>query len=121
MLTTPGFFRLPALSTADSGGKLFGRRKELVKIVKLLNEYRLGPSQCLIIRGNPGVGKSSLVNKLKTYFGCPLFVAEGRCTREDKAPYHSISTAFRTGWKKQSPHIPDAQKQIWKNRITFQF
>jgi len=101
--------------------RVYGRRKELIKAVKLINEFRLGPSHFLMIHGNAGVGKSAIVNKITSYFGCPLFVCEGKCTREDKSPYSSVQMAFRTAWKRQLPFIPEEMKLVWRNRVSYQF
>jgi DNA-binding CsgD family transcriptional regulator len=52
------------MSTAVSTGRLLGRRSECAALDQLVASVRAGPSRALVVRGEPGVGKSALLKHL---------------------------------------------------------
>src|SRR4051812_507763 len=52
------------MSTSDPGPALQGRRNERNVLDRLVTNVRAGQSQVLVVRGEPGVGKSALLEYL---------------------------------------------------------
>ena len=52
------------MSTAVATGRLLGRRSECEALDQLVTSVRAGPSRALVLRGEPGVGKSTLLRHL---------------------------------------------------------
>ena len=52
-------------------GELWGRRRECDLLDQLLDAVRAGQSRALVVRGEPGVGKTALLDYLAEYaLGC---------------------------------------------------
>src|SRR5215217_1494660 len=57
---------------------LLGRRKECAELDELLRTVRAGEGQCLVLRGEPGIGKTALLGHLaRRASGCRLARAAG--------------------------------------------
>ena len=48
----------------DTGGRLLGRRREQETLDALLRDVREGQSRVLVLRGEPGIGKTALLDYL---------------------------------------------------------
>src|SRR5262245_50153504 len=61
-----------------SAPRLLGRRRERAALAQLLAKVREGPSRALVLRGEPGVGKSALLAYLEEHAqGCVIARAAG--------------------------------------------
>jgi DNA-binding CsgD family transcriptional regulator len=66
------------MSTAVSTGRLLGRRSECEALDQLVVSVRAGSSRALVVRGEPGVGKSALLKHLvQQASGCGIARATG--------------------------------------------
>jgi AAA ATPase domain len=66
------------MSSGDPGPVLRGRRNECDALDRLLTSVRAGQSQVLVVRGEPGVGKSALLEYLvQRASGCRVARAAG--------------------------------------------
>src|SRR5215469_16083249 len=66
------------MSTPVSAGGLLGRRNECAALDQLVASVRAGPSRALVLRGEPGVGKSALLEHLVQHAsGCGIARAAG--------------------------------------------
>ena len=66
------------MSTADSAGRLLGRRSECAALDQLVASVRAGQSRALVLRGEAGVGKSALLDYLVQHAsGCGIGRAVG--------------------------------------------
>ena len=66
------------MSSDDSGRVLRGRHNECAALDRLLKSVRAGQSQVLVVRGEPGVGKSALLEYLaQSASGCRVAQAAG--------------------------------------------
>ena len=66
------------MSTTVSARRLLGRRGECAALDQLVASVRAGPSRALVLRGDPGVGKSALLEYLLQHAsGCAIARAAG--------------------------------------------
>ncbi len=66
------------MPTPDPGAGLLGRRSECAALDELVASVRAGPSRALLLRGEPGVGKSALLGYLVQHAsGCGIARAAG--------------------------------------------
>jgi DNA-binding CsgD family transcriptional regulator len=66
------------MSSDEPGHVLRGRQDECVVLDRLLKEVRAGQSQVLVVRGEPGVGKSALLEyAIQSASGCRVSRAAG--------------------------------------------
>jgi DNA-binding CsgD family transcriptional regulator len=66
------------MSNHDHGHVLHGRQDECDVLDRLLNEVRTGQSQVLVVRGEPGIGKSALLEYvIQSAAGCRVSRAAG--------------------------------------------
>jgi ATP-dependent Clp protease ATP-binding subunit ClpA len=66
------------MSTTVSARPLLGRRSECAALDQLVASVRAGPSRALVLRGEPGVGKSALLKYLvQRAYGCDIARATG--------------------------------------------
>ena len=66
------------MSTPDTGWQLLGRHSECAALDELVASVRAGPSRALVLRGEAGVGKSSLLKYLVEHAsGCGIARAAG--------------------------------------------
>jgi tetratricopeptide (TPR) repeat protein len=89
-------------------GRLIGRESELKQATNLWQQAALGSGQVLLISGEPGIGKTRLVQELITF----AEIARGRvfsaeCYAEGAVPYmpvaQMIRDALRDGFQLQLP------------------
>jgi len=81
-------FRIPT--------KLYGRERELGTLCEAIDEAARGESGILLINGNEGVGKTSLVNEVRTYVSDKrgYFIGGRYDEREKNIPYHAFIQAI---------------------------
>jgi hypothetical protein len=66
------------MPTPASARRLLGRRNECASLDQLVASVRAGPSRTLVLRGEPGVGKSALLDYLAQHAsGCRIARAAG--------------------------------------------
>src|SRR4051812_13100857 len=66
------------MPTPDAAVRLLGRRSELAALDALIAAVRAGESQALVVRGDPGVGKSALLDYVaERAAGCRIVHAAG--------------------------------------------
>lgn len=94
--------------------KLIGREAEIAMIKELLEKACAGKGSLCLISGEAGIGKSRLVEELKSYFyekNVPFF--RGRCLNQtNKIPYYpvrSILDEFIVRIEKASPEVLAAE------------
>ena len=89
-------FPLPrGLSNPDEAG-FFGREEELAKFEAALARARLAGVQCLLVAGEPGIGKSRLAaESSRLAYSLGARVLHGRCDDELGVPYQPFAEALR--------------------------
>jgi len=83
---------------ADVGisNELVGRETEIQNLLEILEDVITGVSKTVFISGEPGVGKTSLVNVLMDEAKDKGFlVLKGICTADDSTPYRPLQEAWR--------------------------
>jgi DNA-binding CsgD family transcriptional regulator len=76
LVSVPG--RRPTSGLRGPAGELWGRRRECDLLDRLLDAVREGESQALVVRGEPGVGKTALLDYLaEQAAGCRVARAAG--------------------------------------------
>ncbi|MCP4136330.1 MAG: AAA family ATPase [bacterium] len=98
--------------------KLFGREREREALLSLFERVSRGKNEMLLVAGNPGVGKSALVNEMQK----PLTAKRGffitgkydQYSRE--APYSAIIQAFR-GLVRQVLAESEEKIRVWKEGL----
>ena len=87
-------------STVDTANALVGRGAECARLDQLLADARTGTSAALVMRGDPGLGKSALLNYLAANAaGCRVEWAAG-VESEMELPFaalHQLCAPFLTG------------------------
>jgi predicted ATPase/class 3 adenylate cyclase len=82
-------------SAFDLDGHVVGRGRELAQLADVLEAAERRGGECVLLRGVPGVGKSTLMRR----FGAEVVrrggvFAYGRCQEGARAPYSALSEAF---------------------------
>ncbi|MBN1897989.1 MAG: diguanylate cyclase [Spirochaetes bacterium] len=98
--------------------RLIGREAELTKLQKSYNKARDGQGGICLIAGEPGIGKSRLVEEIRGY--CyeqgGLFIS-GRCLdQENKTPYQPLSDAIN-GYISYVDKLSRSEQDDEKKRI----
>lgn len=77
---------------------MIGRTAELEELVRTWDDARLGHGNVMLIKGEPGIGKSRLLHEMKTQFaGQNVSVRELRCHAEfAQSPFHPVVTLFES-------------------------
>ncbi|MFW5898589.1 MAG: BREX system ATP-binding domain-containing protein [Candidatus Saliniplasma sp.] len=96
---------------------LVGREKELQELTAVLDEVESGSSQTIFVKGEPGVGKTSLLRELKSEASDRGFlILEGLCSDDDSSPYRPLQEAWadsgessleRLGFEKREDEFED--------------
>ena len=93
----------------NDGGLLFGRRGECAALDGLVAGARAGRSQVLVVRGEPGIGKTALLDYLETNAaGCRIARSAGAEAEMELAyaGLHQICSPFLD----RLDHLPDPQR-----------
>jgi predicted ATPase len=83
---------------ASSGGirsseaVFVGRVLELGALDRALAEVERGQPRMVIVEGEPGVGKSAVVNRFLSSVGARAIVLQGRCYEQESVPFKGIDT-----------------------------
>lgn len=77
--------------------KVYGREKQVIEMLKLFDETCQGRSGLLLISGEPGVGKTSLVNEIhKPITQSRAYFIKGKFDQLKSAkPYATVALAFK--------------------------
>ena len=78
---------------------LYGREAELVTLQAAFNRMGAGAKELVLVTGQSGIGKSSLVNEIhqritQSRHGAGYFIS-GRCSQYSNSPYGVLILAFR--------------------------
>ncbi len=75
---------------------LVGRENEIVALKKAFGEAKCGLSQFVLIEGEPGVGKSTLVESTREYFSARhgIYIAGKFDVHHRDVPYNAISSGL---------------------------
>ena len=78
-------------------GRLVGREDELAEAHKVWNKARAGECNVFLVSGDPGVGKTRLVNELIAQAQVQgAYVLAGDCYAEGNAPYAPVAQIVET-------------------------
>jgi predicted ATPase len=67
-----------------------GRDRELGELRQALDDVERGRSRMVVVEGEPGVGKSALVNRFLSSVGSRAVVLQGRCYEQETVPFKGI-------------------------------
>ena len=89
-----------------------GREKELIELCQLLDETREGVGSIALVAGEPGIGKTFLLNQLRNYArSSEVNVYVGFCSDDEGAPpYWPLVQALR-------PHIEDCPEEALRSQL----
>lgn len=99
--------------------QLYGREEELTHLMDAFERVAEGPSEALLIAGYSGVGKSALVNEIRTPVlqGGGLFVSGKFDQYRGRSPYSAIEQAFSQficNILSQS----ESEIEVWRSRLS---
>ena len=97
--------------------RLYGRERELARLREALERVRLGPSEGVLLVGEPGLGKSALVRELRRRAAPGDLVLEGKFNQlQGNGPYEAFVEALRglvPLLREQPPRVRDT----WRRRL----
>jgi predicted ATPase/HPt (histidine-containing phosphotransfer) domain-containing protein len=98
--------------------RLFGRDTQLDALVDIFHAASRGASKLVLVSGQPGVGKSSLVQAMqKPVAGRRGQFVAGKCDQLSRAvPYGALAQALR-GLFKQMLAEPEDRLRAWRKRL----
>ncbi len=99
--------------------KLYGREKEIEDLISALERVTGGVSECMLVTGRPGIGKTALVNEIhKPVVAKRGYFLSGKYEqlRKDE-PYSSIIQAFQ-GMVRQILSESEEKIKAWKEEIS---
>ena len=98
--------------------KIYGRNRELDLLSKSFENVCKGRKELILISGNAGIGKTSIVNEI--YYLTPQkmgFLLSGKFNKASQhIPYSALVDAFRSLTRQLLSGIPDELKR-WKEKI----
>jgi predicted ATPase/signal transduction histidine kinase/tRNA A-37 threonylcarbamoyl transferase component Bud32 len=98
--------------------KLYGRQTEIKQLIDSISRVSLGTKEIMMISGNPGIGKSALVNEIhKSIVARRGFFISGKFDQfKHNIPYFALIQAFLQVIKQI---LTESEEQIetWKNKI----
>jgi hypothetical protein len=104
--------------TADQGCRLHGRRGEREMLDRLVADVRAGQSRVLVLRGEPGTGKTALLDYLARSAGCHVARVTGAESEMELAfaGLHQLCGPFlgRLG------NLPDPQRDALRTAFGMQ-
>jgi phosphoribosyl 1,2-cyclic phosphodiesterase/tetratricopeptide (TPR) repeat protein len=89
---------------------LVGRDHQLQTLKDCWTQVRAGQGQLAFVTGEPGIGKTSLVEQLAAQSGAAV-VLMGRCYREEGRPYHPFAEALQAYFATVPPELSDQEAQ----------
>lgn len=101
--------------------KVYGRENESSYLIKKYQNILAGEKEVLFISGYSGIGKSSLINKLKieTFNSSAMFISSKYDQYNNSLPYYGISIAFRSLVKqlltKSNKNLEDLKNKLLKS------
>lgn len=97
---TPGL--IDSQETFQLSGKVYGRKKELEKIREIYNSASAKEAELILIYGEPGIGKSWLINEVIQAFINDAVVVKGKY---EKAKQHIPYSGLIDGYRKYIHHL----------------
>ena len=96
-LRREGSAPLPEVLTRRDGLTFVGRSEEREELLTAWKEARAGGRRVVLVSGEPGIGKTSLVAEIaKAAHGEDASVLFGRCDEDPAAPYQPFAEALRS-------------------------
>ncbi|MGW5647749.1 ATP-binding protein [Saccharopolyspora sp. NPDC003752] len=89
---------------------LHGRQAELETVTRLLDSARNGASGALVIRGEPGIGKTALLDEIASRSGMPVLRGLG-IESEAELSFSSLHLLFHPVLGEHLPTLPGPQRQ----------
>ncbi|NMO13806.1 AAA family ATPase [Pyxidicoccus fallax] len=94
-----------------------GRERELARLREALERVRRGPSEGVLLVGEPGIGKSALVRELARRAGPGDHVLRGKFNQlQGNVPYAAFADAFQ-GLLRQLRNEPPEVRDLWRDRL----
>ncbi|HEY2515928.1 MAG TPA: AAA family ATPase [Polyangiaceae bacterium] len=81
---------LASLSAADSQPPFVGRGGELRALHEAFEEVAVGVGRAVVVEGEPGIGKSALVQSFLTGVRDRALVLTGRCYEQETVPFKGV-------------------------------
>ncbi|MFY0568802.1 AAA family ATPase [Archangium lansingense] len=96
---------------------LYGREHEQAKLGAALERVQHGPSECLLVVGVAGIGKSSLVHTLRQRLGRAGWFLSGKFDQlQRNVPYAPLVDAFH-GLIRELLNEPANLRDLWRRRL----
>lgn len=89
---------------------LHGRESEIEAVTRLLDSARDGVSGALVIRGEPGIGKTALLDEIASRGDMPVLRGLG-IESEAELPFSSLHLLFHPVLAEHLPALPEPQRQ----------
>jgi len=95
-LRTDGAAPLPEVLARREGSTFVGRAEEREELLTAWKEARAGDRRVVLVSGEPGIGKTSLVAEIaRSAYDEDATVLFGRCDEDPAAPYQPFAEALR--------------------------
>jgi predicted ATPase/tRNA A-37 threonylcarbamoyl transferase component Bud32 len=78
------------VGAAESSHTFVGRDRELHALGEAFREVTLGQGRTVIVEGEPGIGKSALVQRFLSSLGKETLVLFGRCYEQESMPFKGL-------------------------------
>jgi serine/threonine protein kinase/predicted ATPase len=76
----------------DAGPPFVGRGAELLALDEAFREVALGRARTAVLEGEPGIGKSALVERFLASLGARAVTFRGRCYEQESVPFKGIDS-----------------------------
>ncbi|OJT19961.1 hypothetical protein BO221_32675 [Archangium sp. Cb G35] len=97
--------------------RLYGRERELAELGATLERVQRGPSECVVVVGAAGIGKSSLVQTLRQRLGRAGWFLSGKFDQlRRNVPYAPLVNAFQ-GLVRELMNEPAQLRNSWRRRL----
>ncbi|MFW7379090.1 MAG: SpoIIE family protein phosphatase [Oligoflexus sp.] len=93
-----------------------GREREINELREAFAPFRAGQTSCILLAGNSGIGKSTLIDDLKLRFldDSLLWITSGSQARQNPRPYEGVIRAFG-GMIKRLLTLSEKELNYWRN------
>ncbi|WP_053066884.1 AAA family ATPase [Archangium gephyra] len=97
--------------------RLYGREPELAELGATLERVQRGPSECVVVVGRAGIGKSALVHTLRQRLGRAGWFLSGKFDQlRRNVPYAPLVDAFH-GLVRELLNEPAPLRDTWRRRL----
>ena len=96
-----------------------GRQKEFKKMVQVFNEVKIGHGQSILLKGEAGIGKSSLASKFRSYaeYNNSLVIYGACLYKEGMDAYLPFIDGIREFFSRGNQRLTEDERSKLKNKV----